>query len=214
MLIPLFLFHLFFNCHLFGDICYFIPPANYAIVDSKTLPSQVLIGFVKKSHEQFKPSINLATEKIKGSFDEYILAVKNMYHSKRNTFVKDLGFIQTKKGPAKLLEITKKIDSLTIYQLQQIFFFKNQIYILTAAFSKTDFLKEKDEIVKAFASLNIIENLLDEISCEEQKQLNQIIKKTKSFKKLKIHFKENYSHLGLYWKYLTLKTIQEKFNSP
>ena len=203
-----------FSISLFASTCYFIPPDDYGIAKTQNIPPQVITGFVKKSKERFKPSINLATEKIDISFEEYLIAVKDMYKKEKDTFAKEIGTIQTKKGKARLFEITKKIDYLTIYQLQQILFFKNQIYILTAAFSKTDFFKEKEKIIKAFASLNIVDDLLDEISIEEKKVLDQKIKNAKNLKKLKSHFKNHYNHLGLYWKYLTLQEIQKKFKSP
>lgn len=208
------LFAYFFNC--FSSICYFVPPNEWKCSDPQKMSKYVSIGFVGKSKSSFKPSINLASEKTDASLKEYIKAIKNSYKNEKKVTFREIGNLITSLNEKTILvEIDKKSPAGDVCMLQSVTKKNDEIFVLTGAVLKEEFLNLKEEFFRSFKSIKITENLLDEIADPSlKKQLDQkyndLKEKKISIKDFEKHIEENYESLGSYWKILVLKQAYEE----
>lgn len=201
------LFFTIISSKLFS-VCYFIPPANFEAADPKNLSFEVQIGFVKKG-SSFNPSINLAEEKTGASLKEYVKAIKNNYKNDKNSFLRELGTIETKAGRAALIEISSFSGGGQIRLMQAVLVSEGMAYVLTSCCSKEDFTTYLPDFMRAFKSLSLTDDLLSEIKENEKKKLLEkalsdykVKKKLNGLEKI---VSDNCSELGSYWKILFLK---------
>lgn len=188
--------------------CFFQPPPNWEIADSKMLAKSSIIGFLDKSKSGFCPSINLATEKITVSKQEYLAIVQRNCTLKKKKW-RHLGTIQTKAGEAELTEIETKTKFGPARLLQMIFIRSGTAYILTAGALKKDFGKQANQIETAMRSLTLTDDLFEAVidpakrhSLKKAWQKKQSGVESNSLNKIVL---EECSHLGAVWQILMLQ---------
>lgn len=136
-------------------LCCFTPPKDWTTADPKCLAPRVKSAYVGKNNSGFCPSINLATEEVSITVEEYLKVVKKLYALDRDIRWRDLGKIQTKAGSARLTEIDTKTEFGNIRMLQMILVKEGQAYIMTAAASKENFSQHYKDFEQAFRSFDI-----------------------------------------------------------
>jgi hypothetical protein len=216
-----FFLFLFFPIAAFCSIGVFTPPENWDCADPKILSSHVRIGFLGKEKNSLRPSINLASETISASKDDYLLAVKKLHTSTPNTTFRDLGPFSTQAGEAHLFDVITKTAYGQLHMLQMIFIKNDEAFVLTGAATVDSFLSEYPHFIKAFKSFTLTDNLLSLIPDAEKKASllslyddlkKQIPAKTakKTWEKFQNFVLNDYKELGSYWQILYLKQVQEE----
>lgn len=208
-----------------GEIALFQPPKGWEYAQLKNKSPYTKVGFIGKGSNSFHPSINLAIEEIETNDKEYIQAVKKVHLAESQTTWRDLGKFSTKAGTARLTEITKKLSFGEIKILQLIFVKKEKAYLLTAAASKTDYLKEQSHLFESFRSFTLSQDLLAPLSCEEkivfqeiftqvlpyieEKEMKKVVE-TKDWQQFQAQVSLHSQMLGKYWEILMLQEGLEK----
>lgn len=220
MLTKIFLIFCCLCSYAFSDTYYFFkPPKGWKVANPDLLSESVEVGFIGKSTFKFKPSINLATEKVSLSLENYMKEVKKIYQNDRTTSYRDLGSLPTKAGQSRLLEITKKTKFGQVKMLQAILVKNNKAYVLTGAMESKGFIEMYNIFIKAFQSFTFTENLLSVIQNDEKKEkLEKTISsfqaqenkkdKQKQFNKLQKMITKNFNELGTHWQIAILRDIQ------
>lgn len=150
---------LFFPLWIQASVCYFTPPAGWSCADPKQLSPHVQVGFIGESSSEFRPSINLALEKVDISLKDYVKAVKKIHLAQPNTTWRDLGRFKFTAGEGRLTEISTRSAWGDIKMLQALFIQGQTAYILTAAISQKDYIKEQKTLLLALQSLSLAPNL-------------------------------------------------------
>lgn len=148
-------FFFFFPLWLQATVCYFTPPSGWSCADPKQLSPNVQVGFIGNSPSGFRPSINLALEKVQISLKDYVKAVKKIHLAQPNTTWRDLGRFKLSAGEGRLTEISTKSAWGDIKMLQALFIQDQTAYILTAAVSKKDYLQEQKILLQSLQSLSL-----------------------------------------------------------
>ena len=213
----------FLSCSLLAkEVCVFTPPEEWLLVDPAHLSPRVKIGFMTKSKGGFCPSLNLATEEVNLSLEEYIQAVKKLYAQDPNIRLKDLGSIDTHSGNFRLIEIESTIPLGKARIMQAIAVQDHTAYILTAAALKEEFSKYYTLFDAAFSSLSITDDLTSALTDPtKQKELKTLYQELlKNAKKEDFenqyfsHFQDKivkeYTGPGPYWQILFLKQAREE----
>jgi len=206
LLVPLFIF---FSSLLYGQTyCLFTPPPNWEIADPKMVSKRAIFGFLDKSKSGFCPSINLTSEKVSLSPEEYLLIVEENCKKKRQKW-RHLGKIQTRAGVAELTEVEVRTQFGAARMMQAILFKEGTAYILTAGALKKDFSKHASLIEQAFSSLTLSDDLFSLVENEKLQeklrtswQKKEVGLESKTFETLVL--KECCS-LGAPWQILMLK---------
>lgn len=197
--------------------CTFLPPSGWEIAQLKTPSPHVKIGFLGKGSGEFRPSINLATEEVDVSLNQYVQAVKELHLNDPKVQWSDLGKIQMKSGVGKLIQMTQTTPYGDI-KILQAFFVKNQTaYILTAAALKEDFPKLQNEMFRSLQSLDLIDQLSASITNPKERaafesffaSLGSSEEKQSEWEELQAQVKEN-GILGPYWQFLVLQEGRAK----
>lgn len=207
----------------------FTPPPKWEIADPKTLTSRVQIGFLTKAKKGFCPSLNLSSEPVDLSLDQYVAIVMNI-HAKKGT-CRDLGPMKVQGGKGKLvqLETTSKFGPLRLMQFIAVW--EGRAYVLTACARREDFGSHTATFEKAFRSLQLVDNLIDLLDEKRRKALElseaRVIAawqkcksgvespaKDRAFQKAwKPHEKmvvTQFSDLGAHFQLLLLRQLEEK----
>lgn len=148
----------------------FIPPEGWMPADPKTLSPSVKISFLTKGKKEYCPSINLASEKVDLTIENYLKIVKKIHQNDKNNQWRDLGKIMTHAGEARLTEIESKTPFGPARLLQMILIKDKNAYVLTASALKSEFSQYNKEFQKAFQSLSLSENLFESIEKIEKKE--------------------------------------------
>ncbi len=166
-------FFLLFFCHLFSE-AYFVPPKDWMVADPSQLSPRVHVSFLTKGKKEYCPSLNLASEKVTLSLEEYMKAVKNAHSRDKNSHWRDLGKFSTRAGEGRLTEIESK-TTLGVARLLQFITVQDGVaYVLTASALKEEFADHMKEFQKAFQSFSITSDLF---SCIEKKEQRENLKK-------------------------------------
>lgn len=197
--------------------CYFLPPQGWEIAQLKTPSPHVKIGFIGKGSTDFRPSLNLAFEEVDVSLKDYIKAVKELQLSDPTNKWRDLGKFPTKAGIGRLTEMSNTSPWGEIKIYQAIFVEKGMAYILTAAVLKEDFPKFQAELMKAFRSLSVTDDLCSAIPDAQERGLFQSFyatlgtneDKEEEWDKLQKQV-GSLSQLGPYWQFLALQEGRTK----
>jgi hypothetical protein len=223
------LFFLLLLCPLLAHAShgYFNPPKDWLIADPALLSPRVQIGFICKTKKGFCPSLNMATEEVEVSLDEYLKAVKNIHEADHHNRWRKVGKILTRAGEAQLTEIDTKTQWGAVRLLQLILLKDHVAYVLTAAALKEDFAQFYKEFQSAFQSFTIVDDLFSAISSgkregftQKNKQLQEaLIASKKKFEDRSFQKKhwepfqkmviEDFADLGAHWQVLALKSVQE-----
>jgi hypothetical protein len=200
---------LYLFCSLFASICYFQPPAEWELVHPKQHTGHVQVGFVGKTSTQFRPSINLATEKVDVSLKEYVKSVRQLHLEENGTSWRDLGKFSMKAGFGRLTEITNSCAWGEVKMLQALFVKEGTAYILTAAALKEDMIRYQRDFLRTLQSLQITEDLLGEK--EELKAFfaglgsAPVEEKKDQWADLQKLVIEKHPEMGSHWHFLVLK---------
>jgi hypothetical protein len=167
---------------------YFTPPKEWEIASPENKQSHVRIGFLGKGKKDFRPTLNLAVEKVgEISLVDYLKAVKEIHTRNPQNRWRQLGKIRTYSGEATLTEIDTKTESGELRMMQMVFLHENNAYIVTAAALKEEFANYYREFQTAFESFTLTQDLFAMIPGEERQKLLK-----KEFSELKNN-KENLS---------------------
>ncbi|HEY5260100.1 MAG TPA: hypothetical protein VIJ46_05565 [Rhabdochlamydiaceae bacterium] len=189
--------------------CYFIPPKGWEIVNPQKLTGRVKVQFLGKSNKGFYPSLNLATENVNLTLPEYVKAVKKIHEMDHNTTWRDLGKISTQGGDAQLTQIDTATSSGSVRILQVLLLKDNTVYILTASALKEEFGTYYKEFEKAFKSLTITPDLINNVPQPERREkLKASIAKTtiQNLHTLEKMLGKEFADMGLYWQFLMLQS--------
>ena len=223
----------FFSLLSAEPFCYFVPPKGWKMIEPSQLSSTTLIAFVAPSHEPFRASINLGSEKTNVSLQDYIEAVKKRFSSKREHEWKSLGYIKTQAGNAHLSSVETKHGFGQTTSLQAILSIDNTIYVMTALSLKEDFSSYYPVFLKTFESFSHCSDLLDSVlpsqrellsqkiesvaeavkKLSEQKKKTSSIPKTfqkKQFQSFEKYLEKSFKEKGLAWKFLVCQEIYSK----
>lgn len=201
----IFLFPFFVEAETFS---YFIPPKGWEIASPENKQSHVRIGFLGKSKKDFRPTLNLAMEKIgELPLASYLKAVKEIHARNPQNRWRQLGKIRTYAGEATLTEIDTKTEYGDLRMMQMIFLHEKNAYIMTAAALKEEFANYYREFQAAFESFTLTEDLFAMIPGEERQNLlkKEFSELKKSKEKLAIfekHVLKDYSDMGTHWQLL------------
>lgn len=162
-----------------APFCFFHPPKDWEIIESRTMNSQVKIAFVHKTKKEgFCPSINLAIEEVEGTLTEYLNDVKAIYEQDRKNHWRKLGKVRTASGDAQLTEIDTTSNLGSVRMLQLILLKDNRAYIVTAAALKRDFCSYYRDFQEVFHSLTITQDLFEAIpQLERRSSIRHIYEK-------------------------------------
>ncbi len=159
----------------------FVLPKKWEIVSTKDFASSIKIGCVAKSKNNLKPSLNLAIEKTKVSFEDYIKAVKDRHISKRKNTYTSLGYLDIAKNKAHLSQIDTKTKCGDMRILQCLLLKDNIAYIMTGVCEKGDFLDIYDQFINAFESFEIAQSPFETLSnLSKENQLKEQISLVKT----------------------------------
>lgn len=204
-------FLLFATLH--ADICFFIPPKGWEVVDPEKISPCVHICFIEKRASGVAPSVNLATEPVTISIDAYVNEVKKIHAADPNAKWRDLGKFQTLLGSGRLTEIELPTE-LGKARLVQLIVVKDQLaYILTACALKEEFSKYYKTFDQVLRSLQSTPDLVESYPRAEQPLLIQAIKNFTAegnwndFEKKIIN---DFTEMGPYWQILMLNEARGK----
>ena len=204
-------------------VCYFRPPRDWELVHPKQYTEHVQIGFVGKTSGQFRPSINLAIEKVDVSLKEYVKAVKKIHMAEPGAKWRDLGRFPMEAGEGRLTEITNTSPFGEIRMLQALFVKDDTAYILTAAAPKEEMLKLTGDLLKSLGSLSLTPDLLDSVDNQKKEDLKAIFSslgsisspegQAKQWEDLQKKVIGGYPEMGSHWHYLVLREGHQKIYS-
>lgn len=204
------LISLLLTLNVFAEqICLFKPPSKWKLADPNCLAKEVLVGFIGKG-KKLNPSINLAHERLDIPFADYMNDVRKL-HLKDGII--NLGLIETKSGKVSLVSFKSKTKGGEMELLQAFIRSSKEVFVLTMAADKKDFLKLHETFLSALKSLQITDDLIvlvkEPKEREELKQHLAMLSEAKSKKKELASFEKfvlsHFDDLGDYWKFLVLK---------
>ncbi len=220
----------FYAISFIASICYFAPPAGWAAAHPKNLSPHVQIGFVSPKISTFRPSINLALEKVDLPLREYLKAVKKIHLSQPGTQWRDLGAFKLAAGEGRLTEISSHSPYGDLKMLQAIFLSENTAYILTAAVLKKDYIREQKALLQSLQSLRLAPDLYTAFSQEEPRKrfisfFDSLAAcpveeqseewKNQKWASLQTLVQQYGSELGSHWQFLALQEGHEQiYNAP
>lgn len=218
--------------------CYLIPPADWEIASTSPCSENPRVAFVKKTKSSFRPSLNLTTEPVRTSVEEYLKAVEKLHAADRQTEWRHLGQIQTLHGPAELTQLDIKAEWGDVRMLQLILIRHQNAYVVTAASLKKDFSLHYRDFYSVFQNIQFTHDLAQDLIDSEQKEalkeaqvaLENAWKKAlassdskdpislfESSRFQKKHWapfqkiiEKKYSAMGAHWQFLMIKTTQEQ----
>ena len=203
---------------LASDICFFTPPPQWECVKSQRLSNHVQIGFLGKGEKAFRPSLNCATEEIDLSLKEYIKAVRAIHEEMQMPW-RDLGEFSCKAGKGRLAEITGQSPCGDVKMLQMIFVKDKMAYILTGAVLGEEFASQRETLLTAIRSMDVVQDLFspigDELKRSSLKQMYMSFetlpqdKQQSAWEQLQREIGE-LSSLGTHWQFLALQEGHQK----
>lgn len=147
----------------------FSPPQGWRTADKTALPPSVKIMVVGQGNHTFPPSVNLGTEKYKGTLKEYLNMIKEINHSQGADW-KDLGTIKTLAGNASLSQVDSKTEWGEVRMMHTIMVRDGNAYVLTCAALKDEFPTFYKDFFSAMRSLNFANDPVRSLSTKAQKE--------------------------------------------
>ncbi len=145
------------------SIAVFVPPKDWRIADEKALSPHIKILVIgPKIQNEMPPTMNLMIEPYSGTLKSYLKNVKKINDTHGDAW-KDLGTLKTKAGDASLsqVEIRSKWGGEKL--MHAIIVRNGFAYVLTATAAKNEFGRFYQQFYNAFRSLQIYENLDEEL---------------------------------------------------
>lgn len=131
------------------------PKGWECIDDKKQLPAKVELVFIGTGKGQFTPSINLATENTEMTMQEYVKLAKQYHESQGETKCRSLGALDTKEGPAELLQIDRQTQWGPVRFIQASLIKQGTAYVITATCLQEDFNEFSSSFFKAIQTFTI-----------------------------------------------------------
>lgn len=147
----------------------FTPPQGWRTADQLGLPPSVKIMVVGQGSHTFPPSINLGTEKYKGTLREYLSMIKDINNSQGADW-KDLGTIKTQAGNASLSQVDSKTEWGDVRMMHSIIVQDGNAYVLTCAALKEEFPKFYKDFFSSMRSLNFANDPIRSLTNKAQKE--------------------------------------------
>ena len=160
-------------CSLHADYLIFTPPKDWEVVNPQFQTSCVKINFIGKSNKEYRPSLNLASEPIDISMNEYIAAVRKIHQADPNRRWRDLGKYPVPAGEARLTEIESRNGAGDIRLLQLIVIKDNVAYVITTTSLKEEFFKFYKDFQDVFRSVKFTPNLIEAVPNTQQRSALQ-----------------------------------------
>lgn len=149
----LFLLLPFFLCAQEPFFAHFEAPKGWQIADPSKYGRGVKIGFIASKRKIFTPSMTLTLEKVgKTSLETYLKVIEK--HNQHNHY-RELGSLQTKNGPARLIQLDIKNQWGVIRVLQAISVYEGYAIIHAASVLKEEFLSVHEKLLASFKSLEV-----------------------------------------------------------
>ena len=207
---------------------YFIPPKDWQVADPAQLSPSVKASFLTKGKKEYCPSMNIASEKVVISLDEYMKAVKEAHCRDKNNKWRDLGKFTCMAGEGRLCEIEAKTPLGTARLLQFIFVKEGTAYVVTGSALKEEFAAHLKEFQKAFHSFSIsdlfeekeaLKKEVDALLVAWQKRETRLESGPNNVdedfqKRYLLPFQkkvlEEFTEMGSYWQILMLQFVQKK----
>ena len=136
----------------------FTPPPGWDQAAPELLAPHVTVSFFTKSDKEFCPSINLATEKVSISLDQYVKSVQTAHESCPKNRWRKLGTFETLSGTATLTSIDMEVAAGKIRLLQAFILEEGIAYILTGAALQKDFSLYYQQFLQSFRSFSLGKN--------------------------------------------------------
>lgn len=132
------------------------PPKGWDYIDDpEQLPQKVRFIYVGSGKSQFSPSINLASEETSLPLDEYLVVARSYHEGLSDTRCKSLGKIETRVGPAQLLQIDRPTQWGNVRFLQAIVVCEHTAYVITATCLQEEFASLSPQLFKSIQSFSI-----------------------------------------------------------
>lgn len=117
---------------------YFTPPQGWEVIDVKALAPEVDFMARGKTVNMFASTMNVTSEETDLSIDAYMHEVESLYNEPGKV-VTNLGHLQTKSGPMRILQIEEKLPWVELRILQGILVKDHVAYVLTATTEEAQF---------------------------------------------------------------------------
>lgn len=141
---------------LFGEGSYtFSPPSGWDQAVPSLLAPGVEVSFFTSSTKEFRPSINLATEKTPTTLQAYLKSVQKIYESSQKNRWRNLGSLKMEAGTATLTAIDMETEAGQVRLFQAFLLHQGTTYILTAAALVEDFPQYQQQFLDAFHSFSL-----------------------------------------------------------
>lgn len=116
------------------------PPKGWQCVEDRAqLPGNVLVLYVGEGSTRFSPTIHVASDPLKQNLESYIAGAKKYHERNIEATCHDLGQIQTKSGPARMIQIQSPSVYGEVILLQAYFVQDCKAYVVTGITLKEDF---------------------------------------------------------------------------
>ena len=198
------------------SIPFFIPPDGWECVNPQKLTSPIQAAFFGKGQSDFRPSLNLATEKTDVTLKEYIKAVRKIHESEMNAQWRDLGPFTFSSGKGRLAEITTSSPLGVVKMLQGILVQDGCAYILTGAVLKDEFSSWQKDLLNTMHSLMVVPDLFSAIAdLSQRSRLQEIFRsfdhlssaeeRQIQWSRLQKIILDDFASMGSHWHLLILK---------
>lgn len=133
-----------------------VPPKGWeCIQDPQQLPQKILRIYVGVGKGSFTPSINIANEETKVGIEEYLRLAKSYHESQSIAKCAFMGKIETKAGPAHLLQIDTATQWGNVRFIQAILIKDSLAYVITATCLQQEFSVFSAQFLKSVQSFSI-----------------------------------------------------------
>lgn len=191
------------------------PPSDWEIASDPSLSPRIEVAFVKKNTSRFRPSLNLTTEKVNLSLDEYVGAVRKLYSTEHHTRWRYLGSYATAAGPAALTELDVDTEWGPVRMLQLLLVKEGTAYIVTGATLKEESFQYYQTFRAIFKEIAFTEDLFTAIPGSDKRALLQtawqklLEDRTSEWKPFVKMIENEYAYMGSHWQWLVFKTLQK-----
>lgn len=132
----------------------FTPPEGWMIADPAQLPASVRLMAVGKGKKDFPPSLNLASERFKGSIEDYHKIIKEINQSQGFQW-KKLGKLDSPAGSLALSQADTVNEWGQVQLLHGVVLVDGVVHIVTGAALKEEFGQFRATFINAMKSLRV-----------------------------------------------------------
>lgn len=133
---------------------YFTPPEGWSQAAPEFLPGNMLVLAIGQAKSTLPPSINVSSERFKGTIKDYLKIIKSI-NTRKGGVWKDLGKIRTAAGEGSFSQLDIKSAAGDVRMLHAIILKNETIYIMTATALQEEFSSYYKLFFDAIRSLHI-----------------------------------------------------------